>query len=155
MFASLTVQLVFASLLQTDSIDAKQALKSVQEAVNKNKDVRIMNASGEDTTQTNLGKTSTPTEADDSEESIVQVARQASDLRMKGSPKAVSSQTRPAMILTEDRLMRVRAARDKVAAIAPSMFKKILTAGTRRRSSASETSFDGVRQMGSSHGLDQ
>jgi hypothetical protein len=155
MFTNLMVQLVFASLLQADSADAKQALKSVQEAVDKNKDVRIMNASGVDTTQTNLGKSASPAGTDDPEESIVQVARQASDLRMKGSPKAMSSQTRPAMILTEDRLMRVRAARDKVAAIAPSMFKKILTAGTRRRSSASEASVDGSRQPGSPLGLDQ
>jgi hypothetical protein len=120
-------------LNKTDSPDAQQALKSIQEAVNTNKDVRILTASGLDKTQDELDKTDSSEGADDLENNIVKVARQASDLRMKGTPKDPSNQARSAMILTEDRLTRVRAARDHLAAIAPSMFKRILT-GSRRKS---------------------
>jgi hypothetical protein len=64
----------------------------------------------------------------------MQVVRRATDLSIKEHPKDSSTKARPAILLTEDKLTRIRAGRDKMAAIAPSMMRRIFT-GSRRRPS--------------------
>lgn len=67
----------------------------------------------------------------------MQVVRQATDLSMKEHPKDSSTKARPAILLTEDKLTRLRAGRDRIAAIAPSMMRRIFT-GSRRRPSPND-----------------
>jgi hypothetical protein len=127
---------------QDDSQAAQQAVENVREAYATKKNVRILTTSGLDVTQQKLdrvtspGQESLPETIDDPEEVLIQVVRRATDLSIKEHPKDPSSQARPAILLTEDKLTRIRAGRDKMAAIAPSMMRRIFT-GSRRRPSTS------------------
>jgi hypothetical protein len=133
---------VLTNLSKSAQPDAQEALRNVRKALSMNMDVRILTTSGLDTTNEKLDSTDSLTlesaleGMDDPEENIVQVARQASGISVKGNPEDAMSQARPAVVLSENKSTRLRAARDKVAAIKPSMFQRILTATARRRASS-------------------
>jgi len=142
---------VFASLSKSalaDSTAARLAVQSVQEAFTMKVDVRILTAKGVDVTKTELAKSAsegveTSLEGADSlEENLVQVARRATDISLEENPQDASNPARSAILLTDDRRTRIRAARDKVAAITPSMIKRILTASRRRASSGQDKPMD-------------
>jgi len=138
---------VFSNLsksAQSNSRDAQLALKSVQDAVMEKSDVRILTPKGEDITKLELNKRvdsglENQTEgAENQNEAILQIVRRATDLSIKENPPNAPSPGRSAILLTEDRLTRVRAAGEKIAALAPSMIKRILTSTRRRASSAND-----------------
>jgi hypothetical protein len=136
---------------QPESAAAKEALKSVQSAYTKyNKDVRILTTSGEDITKKHLApETSSPPTCttpvgdaetqDEKEENLIGVTRRATNLKDFDTPQESMDHARSAILLTADRVTRVRAARDRVAALAPDMIRKLFfTTGLKR--SPSQTS---------------
>ncbi|TID14688.1 hypothetical protein E6O75_ATG08834 [Venturia nashicola] len=138
---------VLSKSLDTDSVAARQALKSVKKAYVGHSDIRILTVKGEDITRQHLasGKPtssgcSSPLEAFDNPEEktedLIGVTRRASDLNSFAKPKEATDQIRPAILLTEDRSTRVRARSDKVASLAPSVLRRILSTASRVRSRA-------------------
>jgi hypothetical protein len=105
---------------------ARDALQSVRTAILDDKTVRIATDSGDDVTQEFLSENMSGDEQENvrwSEESIIGVARRQSDLNRQPSG---NSEARPAVLVTEDKAMRMKAATAGVAAIATSMVKKWL-----------------------------
>lgn len=145
--------LVFADLsvlsksIDTDSAAAQQAIKSVKNAYVGHSDIRILTVEGEDITRHHLAcerpntpGCSSPFEASDSPEEktedLIGVTRRASDLNRFAKPKEATDETRPAILLTEDRSTRVLARSGKVASLAPSVLRRFLSTASRVRSRA-------------------
>jgi hypothetical protein len=113
-----------------DGMLARDALQSVRTAILDDKTVRIATDSGDDVTQEFLSENMSGDEQENvrrSEESIIGVARRQSDLnRQPSGSQQSNSEARPAVLVTEDKAMRMKAATAGVAAIATSMMKKLL-----------------------------
>lgn len=128
-------------------------MKSVQSAYARHgKDVRILKTSGEDMTKSHLAPESSdspvcttpvgcPESQDEKDENLIGVTRRATEL---DKTTKATDQARSAILLTSDRLTRVRAARDRVAALAPDMIWRIFSSTGRMRSS-SQTSRKSVQ----------
>jgi hypothetical protein len=102
-----------------DSMLARDALQSVLTAILDDKTVRI---ESEEVLSENISGAE-----QDYVKSIIGVARGQSDLNWKHSGSQLSnSEARPAVLVTEDKAMRIMAAKAGVAAIATSMVKKLL-----------------------------
>lgn len=149
----LNIHLVFADLsilsksLDSDSAAAQQALKSVKNAYVGHSDIRILNVEGEDITRRHLASErpntpgcSSPLEASGNPgekiDYLIGVTRRASDLNSFAKPKEATDETRPAILLTEDRSTRVLARSGKVASLAPSVLRRFLSTASRVRSRA-------------------
>jgi len=135
-FADLSI---LSKTAQPYSTAAQEALDSVKTAYDRHNDVRILTASGDDITKRHLSSEQSGTceshleNHDDPGENLIGVTRRATDLASYNKPKEATEEIRSAVLLTEDRPTRVRAAGSKVAALAPSMIRRIL-ARTRMRS---------------------
>ena len=123
---------------------AQAAIESIKAAIDEKKNIQVLTADGEDITSPNLlagnAPTSNPNDNQDSEEVLIGVSRRATDLSSQGETEGSSSQVRPAILLTEDRSIRVKASYQGVAALATSVLKKLLTGSLRRRRSSSAAS---------------
>ncbi|OCK77900.1 hypothetical protein K432DRAFT_406929 [Lepidopterella palustris CBS 459.81] len=135
---------VIAELLilarNTDSTGdyANQALDSVRAAVMEKKKVRITTAKGNDVTRNFIAEQIggyISEDVNNSDDIIIGVARRESDLN-----RDAESEAKPAVLVTEDRAMRIKAAAVGVAAIATSMIRKVLITPKRRLDSEQQPS---------------
>lgn len=153
----LTTHLVFADLstlsktMAPESDAAHQALRSVQSAYTQQSKIRILTASGEDITKRHLAseRPKTPvcsspvdptTSSEDIQDDLIGVTRRATDLNSYEKPSDATEETRSAILLTDDRLTRVRAKTGMVASLAPSMLRRILSTARSRMRSVSQVS---------------
>jgi hypothetical protein len=155
--APLTESLVFADLsalsktIAPDSAAAQQALKSVKSAYTRHSNIRILTASGEDITKRHLASEmpntpvcTSPVElaisSDEKQDDLIGVTRRVTDLNSYDKPNDATEDTRSAVLITEDRPTRVRAKTGKVASLAPSMLRRILSTARSRMRSPSQAS---------------
>ncbi|QDS74745.1 hypothetical protein FKW77_001179 [Venturia effusa] len=131
----------------SDSEAAQRALKSVKNAFVGHSDIRILTVEGKDITRDHLASErpntpvcNSPVERSDGPEQqtddLIGVTRTASDLNSLRKPQEATDETRPAVLLTEDRSTRVLAKSGKVASLAPSVLRRILSTASRVRSRA-------------------
>ena len=118
-------------------IAAQDALNSTRAAIIEEKKVRIATTTGSDITHQFVTKQMGDyvTEGGrNSVEVIIGVARRESDLNReaRGNRSGDHPGAKPAVLVTEDRAMRLKAATVGVAAIATSMIKKVLIAPRRK-----------------------
>lgn len=127
----------------TAAESARTALQQVQAAFTTT-ELKILDADGNDITSKHLGSIQTTDipscdsdmqDADDYQEDLMGVARSATEMSLGEKPQpqeGKSSGVRPAMLLSEDRRMRLRAAGQKIAAVAPSVLRRYLESGVSR-----------------------
>ena len=118
-------------------IAAQNALDSTRAAIIEEKKVRITTTTGSDITHQFMAKQMGDylTEGGrNSVEVIIGVARRESDLNREaqGNRSGDHPGAKPAVLVTEDRAMRLKAATVGVAAVATSMIKKVLIAPRRK-----------------------
>ena len=122
-----------------DDSRARDALKAVKTSINEGRRVMIKNAKGVDVTSEAFVSSRTErhdAQASDLEEITIGLARRETDRDLEQS-RAPSDKARPAILVTEDRKMRVKANSLKVAAIASSFLSKVIL-GARTRSKSRE-----------------
>jgi hypothetical protein len=132
---------------------AREALKQVTVAYT-NTHLKVLDSKGIDITQDYLATNrpiDQPTcddnemqDSEDPQEDLLGVARSATEMSLGEKPLPAagekSSKVRPAILLTEDRMTRLRATGEKIAALAPSVLKKYLENGVGRMRSLSRGS---------------
>jgi len=123
---------------------AQAAIENIKAAIDEHKNVRVLTPDGQDVTSqtilTGKAPASDPNENQDPEAVLIGVSRRATDLSSQGEPEGSNSQAKPAILLTEDRTIRVKASSQGVAALATSVLKNLLTGSLRRRRSSSAAS---------------
>ncbi|TKA59490.1 hypothetical protein B0A49_12267 [Cryomyces minteri] len=115
---------------------AKDALNTLNTVISNGKNVRVVTAEGTDVTgqvfyKEHLSQYNTPGGPQNTDDVILRTARRESDLIRDGQrwPERTNvGGAKPAMLLTEDRNMRVKATTMGVASIATSMLRSVLTA---------------------------
>jgi len=130
---AITYLLLLSRQTGPDSAHAQDALQTVRKAILENKNVRIATEKGNDVTDLFISEKMGSDDPEDlrrSEDSIISIVRRESDLNRQFSGKQMGnhSEARPAVLVTEDKAMRIKAATAGVAAIATSMIKKVLIA---------------------------
>jgi hypothetical protein len=153
---------------QPSSIAAQKALNSVHNAYVSDSCLRVITAGGDDTTKHHFApeRPNTPTansaeepsNADEQEINLIGVTRRATDMNDfgNGKPTKATEETRSAVLLTDNRLTRVRAAGARVAALAPSVLRKMLSnAGSRIRSLSQSSRTSDQASLGGKSDHDQ
>lgn len=117
---------------QPDADAAREALLEVKTAYANKIDVRILDVKGMDSTKEYFASDKPSQEASlepkdsyDVKDNLVGVARTATDLSSYEKPSE-GNPVRHAILLSEDRKTRLRATKEKVAALAPSVLRRIL-----------------------------
>jgi len=123
---------------------AQAAIESIKAAIDECQNIQVLTPEGENVTSRTLlaGKVpaSDPNDDQDPEEVLIGVSRRATDLSSQGEHEGNISQARPAILLTEDRSIRVKASLQGVAALATSMLRNLLTGSLGRKRSSSVAS---------------
>jgi hypothetical protein len=126
------------------AIAAQAAIESIKTAIDEHKNIQVLTPDGENVTSSTFlsGKApaTDPNDGQDPEAVLIGVSRRATDLSSQGEAEGSSSEARPAILLTEDRSIRVKARYEGVASLATSMLKKLLTGSLVRRRSLSVAS---------------
>jgi hypothetical protein len=133
--------LIFLAGVSHGDDKALNAVRAIKDAVDQGRRVKIKSVDGLDVTDqaftrpSNGGRRRTQ---DVVEDITIGIARRESDRSIESS-EAPSEKARPAVIVTEDRQMRVKANGLRVAAMASSFLTKLIT-NARRRSISREIS---------------
>ena len=133
-----------------DALDQVKAAYAVTE-------LKILNADGKDITVEHFDGSKaaappacdndvSPANPDEAEKDLLGVTRRATDLslenrtRLQTASSSGSSHVRGAILLTEDKKMRIHAAKERIASLAPSTLKRYLENGLGRVRSLSRGS---------------
>jgi len=124
-----------------ESDAARIAIESIKAALDERKDIRILNAGGEDVTQEALSSDRLPfSEQDnqqDTEEIVIGVARRASDLSNHQRSEQPNGIAKPAILVTEQKSTRLKAVSQDIATMSASRMRTIIQAFVGRRRSSS------------------
>ena len=125
-------------VLHQDDLRARRALEAVKTMIDEGRRVIIKNVDGKNVTSEAFTNSNNQSQVAQSEleDITIGLARRETDRDMNPS-RAPSDEARPAVLITEDRKMRVKANGLKVAAIASSFLSKVIV-GARRRSISRE-----------------
>lgn len=115
---------------------AQAAIESIKTAIEKHNNVQVLTPDGEDITHiTILDGKAPPSDPNGDNQAVLIAADLNNQLETEGS-----SEASPAILLTEDRAIRIEAALQGVTALATSTLKKLLTSSSCRRRSSSVAS---------------